>query len=128
MSIADEIDRLAAQRDAGRITESEFEAAKAKLFSQDAYRDNARDNARADAQGHPQSDAQFDPRGDAPINSLRRSISDRWVGGVCGGLAKLTGVESWIFRLLFVIAVLFGGFGFIPYVLLWIFVPPEGPR
>jgi phage shock protein C len=104
MSIADEIDRLAAQRDAGRITDTEYETAKARLF----------------AQGGPEVDP--------AINSLRRSTTDRWVGGVCGGLAKLTGVESWIIRLLFVLAILFGGFGFIPYILLWIFVPPEGQR
>ena len=108
MSMADEIDRLAAQHDAGRITDAEFEAAKARLFSQ----------------GGPASSPHFAPA----INTLRRSLNDRWVGGVCGGLAKFTGVESWIFRLLFVIAILFGGFGFIPYILLWIFVPPEGSR
>ena len=107
MSIADEIDRLAAQRDAGHLTEAEFEAAKARLFAQASP---------------PPASAAPDV---AAINNLRRSLSDRWVGGVCGGLAKMTGIESWIVRLLFVLAILFAGFGFIPYVLLWIFVPPE---
>ncbi len=112
MSIADDIERLAAQRDAGRITDAEFEAAKARLF----------------AEGGPQAGSDGRLGDDTAINTLRRSINDRWVGGVCGGLAKLTGVESWIYRLLFVVAILFGGFGFIPYILLWIFVPPEGSR
>ncbi len=107
MSIADEIDRLGAQRDAGRLTDAEFEAAKARLFAQ------------------PHADAMPSDADVAAVNNLRRSLTDRWVGGVCGGLAKLTGVESWIIRLLFVIAILFGGFGFIPYILLWIFVPSE---
>ena len=102
MSIADEIEKLAAQRDAGRISDAEFEAAKARLF----------------ASSHAST---------APsVNTLRRSRDDRWIGGVCGGLAKLSGLESWILRLLFVVAALFGGFGVIPYVLLWIFVPTEG--
>ncbi len=105
MSLADEIERLAAQRDAGRLTDAEFEAAKARLF----------------AQPH----ATYLPPPDAGVSTLRRSFTDRWIGGVCGGLAKLTGVESWVYRLLFVIAVLFGGFGLIPYLLLWIFVPSE---
>ena len=105
MSLADEIDRLGAQRDAGRLTDAEFESAKARLLSHDA------------------------PTGSGPggvsVDQLRRSMSDRWVGGVCGGIARLTGVESWIVRLLVVATILFAGFGLIPYFLLWIFVPPE---
>ncbi len=101
MSIADDIDRLAAQRDAGTISQAEFEAAKAKLLS----------HAGATA--------------DVTVNSLRRSVTDRWIGGVCGGLAKLTGLESWVWRLIFCLAVLFYGFGLLPYVLMWIFVPSE---
>ncbi len=109
MSIADDIERLAAQRDAGRLSEAEFEAAKARLFADQTPR----------AIG---SDGTTDS---SSLNRLRRSASDRWIGGVCGGIATLTGVESWIIRLLAVIAILFAGFGLIPYVLLWIFVPAE---
>lgn len=100
MSIADDIERLAAQRAAGNLSDAEFEAAKARLFAQQ-------------------------PPSDASLNTLRRTLDDRWIGGVCGGLARLLDVESWIVRLLFALAVLFGGFGFIPYILLWIFVPAE---
>jgi phage shock protein C len=108
MSIADDLDRLAAQHTAGRLTDAEFEAAKARLFAQ------------------APSGASGDLGGD--LNSLRRTVGDRWVGGVCGGIAKLTGVESWIIRLLFAITVVFAGFGLIPYVLLWIFVPSEDAK
>jgi phage shock protein PspC (stress-responsive transcriptional regulator) len=59
------------------------------------------------------------------INSLRRSITDSWVGGVCGGLARATGVGSWIWRLIFVVLFLFGGTGLLLYILLWVFVPSE---
>jgi phage shock protein PspC (stress-responsive transcriptional regulator) len=59
------------------------------------------------------------------INSFRRSRVDRWVGGVCGGLARLTGVESWIWRLLFAVLACFGGAGVLLYLLLWIFVPQD---
>ncbi len=111
MSVADEIDRLAAQRAAGHLTDDEFEAAKARLFTQ----------APGASSG---STLQVDPDV-AAINNLRRSQSDRWIGGVCGGIARLTGIDSWIVRLLFALSVLFGGLGFIPYLLLWIFVPVE---
>ena len=35
------------------------------------------------------------------------------------------GVESWVCRLLIAVLTLFGGFGVIVYLLLWIFVPSE---
>jgi phage shock protein PspC (stress-responsive transcriptional regulator) len=59
------------------------------------------------------------------INRLRRSRGDRWLGGVCGGLAVATGVESWIWRLIVVALALFGGTGVLLYLLLWIFVPSD---
>jgi len=101
MSIADDLDRLAAQHAAGRLTDAEFETAKARVL------------------------AQTPAQPGVTVNSLRRSRNDRWIGGVCGGLARLTGVDSWIFRLLFALSVVFAGFGLIPYLLLWIFVPEE---
>lgn len=113
MSIADEIDRLAAQRAAGHLTEAEFEEAKARIFVQPSVSHGAH-AALPPAEGAVSS-----------INALRRSTSDRWIGGVCGGLAKTLAVESWIVRLVFVLCLMFAGIGLLPYLLLWIFVPPE---
>ena len=48
-----------------------------------------------------------------------------WIGGVCGGLARATGIESWVWRLIFAVLFLFGGTGLLLYILLWIFVPTE---
>ena len=65
-------------------------------------------------------------RASSPSSSaLRRSRTDRWLGGVCGGLAKVSGVESWIWRLVFALFTVTFGFGFVIYLLLWIFVPEE---
>lgn len=59
-------------------------------------------------------------------NQLRRSRSNRWVGGVCGGLGEFFGLSPFWFRLLFFILLLPGGLpGFLPYVLLWLIVPLE---
>ncbi len=104
MSVADEIRKLAELRDAGHVTEDEFLAAKKRLLE-------------------PAGLPVF--QGDNVFTRLRRSSNDRWIGGVCGGLAKVTGMESWVWRLLFVLTTFFAGFGILPYLLLWIFVPPD---
>lgn len=111
MSIAAEIERLNALRERGALTDEEFAQAKARLLA---------------GLGGSGSGGAFGsaPTG-AAMNSLRRSRSDRWVGGVCGGIARSLGAETWILRLLLVILALFGGTGLLVYILLWIFVPLE---
>ncbi|MFN7483218.1 MAG: PspC domain-containing protein [Betaproteobacteria bacterium] len=56
---------------------------------------------------------------------MRRSRQDRWLGGVCSGMARFVGLEAWLMRLLFVALLLAGGFGIVAYVLLWIFIPSD---
>ena len=47
---------------------------------------------------------------------LYRSKTDKYIGGVCGGLATYTGLESNMIRLLMVISVFVGGIGFVLYI------------
>jgi signal transduction histidine kinase/phage shock protein PspC (stress-responsive transcriptional regulator) len=54
---------------------------------------------------------------------IERSTDDRWVAGVCGGLAEHFGQPAWVFRLLFVAATLVGGAGIVAYALMWLFLP-----
>jgi len=57
---------------------------------------------------------------------LRRSRSDRWIGGVCGGLGQFFGINTFWFRLLFFILGIPGGVpGVIPYLILWAIIPLE---
>jgi len=102
MSMADEIAKLHELLARGAITQAEFERAKARVL-----------------------DAAPGPGAGLALNRLRRSQSDRWIGGVCGGIGRLTGVEGWIWRILFVLGLVFGGFTLFAYIVLWIFVPSE---
>jgi phage shock protein C len=107
MSVAEEIKRLHELHQAGALSDDEFAQAKARLLQQQ------------NSGGTP---------GDGPgqsLNRLRRSRNDRWLGGVCGGLSMATGLDSWIWRLIFLLAVLSVGVGLGIYLLLWIFVPEE---
>lgn len=69
-----------------------------------------------------------DPRpNDGRPKKFYRSRKDRWIGGVCGGLAEYFNLDSTIIRLI-ALVLLFGfGVGFLVYIILWIVVPPA-PR
>jgi phage shock protein PspC (stress-responsive transcriptional regulator) len=107
MSLIDELERLATLRDRGVLDDEEFLLAKSRLLRDEGDR----------------VQAPVDPV--AAVSRLRRSPSDRWLGGVCGGLARITGMESWIWRLIFAALFFFWGTGLVLYILLWIFVPNE---
>lgn len=57
---------------------------------------------------------------------LYRDTSDKFIGGVCSGIAAYMNVDPAIVRILFAI-VTFGGFGlgFIAYIAMWIILPPR---
>lgn len=56
---------------------------------------------------------------------LYRSVTDKMVGGVCGGLAEYFDIDPVIVRLIFVLAVIFGGSGILAYIILWIIIPQK---
>ena len=105
MSLSEELNKLAELRARGTLTEEEFTRAKSRLL-------NAEDT-------HPT------PPFVSAVNTFRRSRSDRWIAGVCGGIARSTGMEAWAWRLIFAVLLLCGGAGLLVYVLLAIFVPSE---
>ena len=49
-----------------------------------------------------------------------RSVADRKIAGVCGGLAEYFDIDPLLVRLIFVVLVLAGGGGFLLYLILWI--------
>lgn len=53
---------------------------------------------------------------------LFRSRKDRIIGGVCAGMAQYFEIDPIIVRLIF-LALLLAGFGFIIYIIAWIFIP-----
>lgn len=110
MGLADDLARLAQLHASGELSDEEYARAKARLIE-----------AAPPAPPAPLAP----PPGVAALGALRRSRSERWLGGVCGGLARATGVEAWIWRLLFALLTLFGGAGALVYLLLWLVVPLE---
>lgn len=59
---------------------------------------------------------------------MTRSFSDRVLGGVCGGLARATRINAWLWRIAFVVlAVASAGAFLAAYLALWWLVPQESP-
>lgn len=57
---------------------------------------------------------------------LRRSTDDRWLGGVCGGLADYLGVDATLVRLLVAAGTLLGaGSLILAYIVAWVVIPSE---
>lgn len=56
---------------------------------------------------------------------LYRSVTDKMLGGVCGGLAEYFAIDPVLVRLIFVLAVIFGGSGILAYIILWIIIPQK---
>jgi phage shock protein C len=54
---------------------------------------------------------------------LRRSGTDRMLGGVCGGLAEYSGIDAVLWRVGFVGFTIAGGAGLVVYLLLWVLLP-----
>jgi phage shock protein PspC (stress-responsive transcriptional regulator) len=103
MTLAEELAKLEEMHQRGGLTDTEFAQAKARLLHSTPL-PGAKMNA---------------------LNGLCRSTRDSWIGGVCGGLASFTGMDSWLWRLLFALTLLAGGIGFVIYVLMWILVPRD---
>ena len=95
MSLSEELGRVGGLYERGLLSDEEFARAKARVL------------------GGP-------PEVGAPalmaINAMRRSRDDRWLGGVCGGIARVVGVQSWVWRLLFVLLALCAGTGLLFYL------------
>ena len=59
------------------------------------------------------------------VKKLSRSTDDRWLGGVCGGLAQYFNIDAILIRILFIILGLIGLGGVLLYVILWIIIPEQ---
>ena len=60
-----------------------------------------------------------------PKSALMRSRNDRWLAGVCGGIAEWLGWDPTLVRILYIaVSILSVGFpGMLVYVALWVLMP-----
>ncbi|MDC8786556.1 PspC domain-containing protein [Roseateles koreensis] len=115
MSYSDELAKLAELHQRGVLSDEEFARAKGRVLG-----DGGSPGAQ---QGGATADAARATSEEPSLNEFKRSRDDRWLGGVCGGIAELTATPTWLWRLMFTLLVVCAGSGVLVYLLLWIFVP-----
>ena len=56
---------------------------------------------------------------------LQRTVADKKIAGVCGGIAKYFDIDPTVVRIIWLIAVLCCGGGLLAYLICWICMPEE---
>ena len=80
--------------------------------------------------GNPKDFSENSEEGDTPADAqpdskqLFRDPDNGMVAGVASGLAAYFGIDVLLFRILFIITTLAGGWGLLIYIALWLLVPP----
>lgn len=55
---------------------------------------------------------------------LTRSTDDRWIAGICGGLAEYTGIDATLIRVVLLVATILGaGSLVLIYLICWLLIP-----
>jgi phage shock protein C len=55
---------------------------------------------------------------------LTRSRDDKWIAGICGGIAEHTGIDATLIRIILVIATILGaGSLVVIYLICWVIIP-----
>lgn len=65
--------------------------------------------------------------------TLTRTMSDKWIAGVCGGVAEYTGLDASLVRIITLVAFVLGAGSLgVIYLIMWVLVPRDdvtpGPR
>ena len=59
------------------------------------------------------------------MKKLYRSLSDKKLAGVCGGIAEYFGLDSTLIRVGWAIVSLFAGAGVLAYIVCALIIPPK---
>lgn len=63
-----------------------------------------------------------------PVKKLTRSRDEKWIGGVCGGIAEYSGVDANIIRIMVVVGTLLGAGSLIIAYIVALFLIPLDER
>lgn len=62
---------------------------------------------------------------DMPPKRLMRSLRDRKIAGVCGGIGEYLAIDSTVIRIIFLVLLFTPPVGIVAYIVGWIIMPKE---
>ena len=60
---------------------------------------------------------------DNDVKKLKRSMRDKKIAGVCGGVAKYLNIDPTVVRIIFLLTFLAGTVGLWAYLVMWLCMP-----
>jgi phage shock protein PspC (stress-responsive transcriptional regulator) len=114
------------RKGASAITDADIDEIASSMGRPEDFEAEASDKAESSYQSSNSTQQQSTYSERRARRRLYRDNSDKFLGGVCSGIAAYLNVDPAIIRILFAI-ITFGGFGlgFFAYIILWIFVPAK---
>ncbi len=119
MNLAEQLAKLQTLREQGALTEQEFTQAKAQLLNSNH---SAMSGTGSVNDFFKTSKQTFD-RSTAALTKLRRSDHDKYIAGVCAGVATSTDTAAWVWRVVFLALLLVNGLGVLMYAMAWLVIP-----
>ncbi|MCA9735251.1 MAG: PspC domain-containing protein [Deferribacteres bacterium] len=95
----------------------------AKKKDEETPQDNPKDTPEVLPAGSGQKE---EKKHNSAHRKIFRSQYDRVIAGVCGGVADYFNIDLFLVRVIFVLAIFWGGLGVIAYIAAWIIIP-ENP-
>jgi len=92
---------------------------------EEAEKENMASSATSSSASGQNTQQQNTYTGSRTRGRLYRDSNDKFIGGVCSGIASYLNVDPAVVRLLFAIIGFGTGIGFLAYIILWIVLPPK---
>lgn len=109
---------------AAAITEADVNEIISSMGTVEDFEAADKDSAEASS-AQQQSGSSYNYTGTRSKGRMYRDNNEKFIGGVCSGIANYINVDPAVVRLLFAILGFATGIGIIAYIILWIVLPPK---
>ena len=113
------------RKGADAVTDADVNEVIASMGTVEDFEAEEKENATSSTASAQNNQQQYSYTEKKPRGRLYRDSNDKFIGGVCSGIASYLNVDPAVVRLLFAIIGFGAGIGFLAYIILWIVLPPK---